>query len=1415
MPIQTNTIKRKFISSTNLLRLELIIGFFVVNFFGLFYSELGHIGFSLNSTFSLSLLYLLVFVATLVLKLERKKIKTLLLILYDLSLLFVIWICFQNNFKTEYVFSFLFIYSFFVFSQDRIKQFLYTNLFIFSVLLTLVWIKRDVIDFSISILLFSFSVIFLTGFAITYSRSVSKRKLISRKNLLNHIFNQSSDGLILVDKNSLKIIELNQKAVLIFNFNDRKDLLGKSIEELKLSSRKITEYIGKDTTQSIELDDKRILNLASKSIEYINNDFWLIDIKEYKGLNELNLSAEFDRLRSVSEDNYKYLFEQSSSMICIINQEGKIIDVNSTLCKTVNYTKSELLDKKYSFLNFSEIKNRESINEKAWGGENQVFEKSIKSKEGKIIEIETILRKGKYLGEEVLISNSRDISKRKELERKVQFNLKRYTTLFELSPIGIVVTDLDGNILSCNQSFSRMVEYDVNEIKNLNVNDITFKEDMKVNLDLRHKLVEGEVQFLEMEKRYLSKNNNEVHVLLKSVIQKDEDNNAQSILSQVVDITDIKNTQKKLEVSEKSYRDLFDNSYDLLYILNKKNEFIDVNKAVIKKYGYSKEEIIGQTPHLFSAPDLNDLEIVKNLLKKAHSGKEQSLLWWSKKKNGEVFPKDLNLKRVFYHGEEVLMASGRDISDSYNYERKLEEKEKRYRDLFERNLAGVYRTTYDGKLLECNNSFAKILGFKDKNEIQKEANAKDFYVYKKERDDLLHELKIKKHIKGNKIHLKRKNGVEITALLNVSAIYDANQKFSYFEGSLIDITELDRAQKLLKESQEKYRKLIDNAAFGVLIFHESKNIFSNDKAKEILNFRDDESVFGINHNQLIRKSDEVNFLEMLQSLENGEELPFVEMKMKGKEGLVVDVELKASKVNFENKECLLISFIDITDRKKVERVQAKARSAETFNKILQAELKEKEKAQKRLVDAQSYTEGIIQSSLDMIFTTDINARFNKLNNAAVKELRIDNKDAEKKSIDIIFKNKEEAKNVLFSLEKNKTFSGEVQLLRADQTTFPAYLSLSYLYNSDDVVLGIMGVGRDISIIKQKEIEIKQQAAKLNAIIESSSHFFFTVNRDYFITSFNHVFQSDVVNNIGKHISEDIHFFEIFPNYLKEEYEALSAFWTEKFNQSFHGKSINFEIKRKDLDGNIYYREFYLNPIYNDNEEVVEVSGIGHDITDKKQSEKKLRNSLREKDVLLKEVHHRVKNNMQVISSILNLQTAYVEDEGVLDILRESQNRIKSMAIIHEKLYRTKDFSLIKFSEYVQHLSQNLVDTYELSSVDVKLNYNLDEVFLNIDSAIPCGLIINELISNSLKYAFVNKSNGVIFIDLHQNSNEVTLRIGDNGIGFPNEIDYKNTDSLGLQLVNTLVEQLEGSIALDNSRGATFTIKFKIKDSKDV
>lgn len=1173
---QANKFKQNLYSSLSVFQLEILLVFFILGFLGFFLNELAYQVYVSIGFFILSALYLIVFSYSIIKKIESGKIKNTYLIINTLTVVFSLFVCVINDFSEAYIFALLFIYAFFIITQDRLNAYLYTNALIYTLLTVGILYKFNVIQFSIPLMVSSLFFLFIIGFIITLFRDKSKSKLIRKKNLLN--------------------------------------------------------------------------------------------------------------------DN---------------------------------------------------------------------------------------------------------------------------TTLFDLSPIGIVITDFKGNILSCNQSFSRIVNYSIEELKNLTINEITFKEDINKNLKLRNDLIEGKVSFLEIEKRYLSKDNQEVHVLLKSVIQKDKQQKAQSILSQVVDITNIKNAQKKLQSSEKSYRELFDNSNDLLYLLNKKNEFIDVNKAVLEKYGYSKEEIIGERPTIFSASDLNDIDEIKKKLTKAHNGEDQNLLWWSRKKNGDIFPKELNLKNVYYHGEEVLMASGRDVSESYNYERKLEEKEKRYRDLFERNLAGVYRTTYDGKLLECNDSFATILGFSNKKEIQKEANSIDFYVDPAERESLVNALKNKRNILGNKIHLKRKNGVEITALLNVSAIYDVNENFNYFEGSLIDITELDRTQEMLRESQKKYQKLIDNAAFGVLILHENKVIFSNIKAVEILDFESSDDIYGIELYRIIRKKEEGDFNEILKTIQSGDEFPFVEMKFKGKDGLVVDVEVKASEINFDNKACILISFIDISDRKKIERVKAKAKSAETFNKILQAELKEKAKAQKRLIDAQSYTEGIIQSSLDMIFTSDINGRLNKLNTAAINELKTSNKEVDKKNIDYLFKDKNEASSVLKSLKENKTFSGEVQLIRSDQTDFPAYLSLSYLYNSDEVVLGIMGVGRDISDIKHKENEIKKQAAKLNAIIESSSHFFFTVNKQLVITSYNQVFETDVINNIGKNLKKDTHFFDIFPDYLEEKYDNLTAFWKKKFDLTFEGKSINFELERKDIKGEIYYREFYLNPIYNDRGVVEEISGIGHDITDKKESEKELKSSLKEKEVLLKEVHHRVKNNMQVISSILSLQSAYVEDKDVLNILRESQNRIKSMAFIHEKLYQTKDFSIIKFSDYVYHLSQNLVETYELSDINVEIIYQLNEVFLNIDTAIPCGLIINELISNSLKYAFVEKSNGVIYIDLHQSANEITLRIGDNGNGLPNDIDFKNTESLGLQLVNTLVDQLEGKIALDNSKGTTFTIKFKIKDTKDV
>ncbi len=227
------------------------------------------------------------------------------------------------------------------------------------------------------------------------------------------------------------------------------------------------------------------------------------------------------------------------------------------------------------------------------------------------------------------------------------------------------------------------------------------------------------------------------------------------------------------------------------------------------------------------------------------------------------------------------------------------------------------------------------------------------------------------------------------------------------------------------------------------------------------------------------------------------------------------------------------------------------------------------------------------------------------------------------------------------------------------------------------------------------------------------------------------------------------------------------------------------------------------------QKTIGMAGIIRDITERRHAEEQIRASLAEKEVLLKEIHHRVKNNMQVISSLLRLQSGYFKNKKYLDIFKESQNRIESMSLIHEKLYQSKDMARIDFNGYVRELINGLFQSYGVNSSNVALNINIESISLGIDSAIPCGLIINELVTNSLKHAFPEGRKGEINVVLSRNENKIELLISDNGVGIPKEIDFRKTESLGLYLVKILAEnQLQGEINLNRNRGTEFQIKFK-------
>ena len=272
--------------------------------------------------------------------------------------------------------------------------------------------------------------------------------------------------------------------------------------------------------------------------------------------------------------------------------------------------------------------------------------------------------------------------------------------------------------------------------------------------------------------------------------------------------------------------------------------------------------------------------------------------------------------------------------------------------------------------------------------------------------------------------------------------------------------------------------------------------------------------------------------------------------------------------------------------------------------------------------------------------------------------------------------------------------------------------------------------------------------------------------------------------------------------VKEDLKRIKGYYALRNDPVAH--PTEYETKVRDKAGNI---KDILVTIVNIPGTQKQLASI-LDITKRKIADNKIKSSLKEKNNLLQEIHHRVKNNMQIISSLLNLQIKYVDEEEAVNVLKESQNRVKSMAMIHEKLYMSDDIAHINFDDYIQSLVKNLFYSYNVENTNIKPILEVEKVTLNMETAVPCGLIISELVSNSLKYAFPNEKKGEILVSLKTVDDKYELIIRENGIGLPEELDFNNLETLGLLLVNNLTEQIDGELTINRSPGTEFKIKFK-------
>jgi len=286
---------------------------------------------------------------------------------------------------------------------------------------------------------------------------------------------------------------------------------------------------------------------------------------------------------------------------------------------------------------------------------------------------------------------------------------------------------------------------------------------------------------------------------------------------------------------------------------------------------------------------------------------------------------------------------------------------------------------------------------------------------------------------------------------------------------------------------------------------------------------------------------------------------------------------------------------------------------------------------------------------------------------------------------------------------------------------------------------------------------------------------------------------------------------------QEERSAITA----KFEKRHLGNTESSEFKLVRKDGSFVWIFVNSKPLFDNDGNFIGVLNLHTDITEHKKAIETIRNS---EIARQKEIHHRIKNNLQVISSLLDLQAEKfknmekIRDLDVLEAFRESQSRVISMALIHEELHKGETFEKLNFSSYIEELVDNLLLTYRLGNCDIKLNMDLcQNILFDIDIAVPLGIIVNELISNSLKHAFPDRSDGEIQIKLSRDNNSIThfiLVISDNGVGIPETLNIETINSLGLQLVVSLVDQLGGKFELKRDNGTSFTIKFAVKEESD-
>ena len=977
-----------------------------------------------------------------------------------------------------------------------------------------------------------------------------------------------------------------------------------------------------------------------------------------------------------------------------------------------------------------------------------------------------------------------------------------YKLLSEVSLEAIAMTH-NKIILDCNQQFVELYGYEsIEEVIGLSIDDFVEPE--------HRSFVDGLLQIDEINKvEITNKKKDGTPVIIESKGTYMNYHGKRVRVSVMYDITDRKRIEKQLEERERSMQALLSHLPGMAYRTLIKDELCMqyVSEGCTELTGYTPEEIV-------AGKQIKYQDLVPSNFRKTRYEQLSSI-------NNSQYSFEYNIVtkkgltkwlwergEIVYENNKAYSAEGfiSDITKRKNYEQQLIESNEQFKNLVEKSPDGIFIHQY-GLIQYANPKACSLLDIDQQDDIIGVDLAGLFTQYcppafKQKIKETFNEKGLEYFV----ITYQNKFGQLIELGLNSIETWYGGSKV--IQTTVTDITiekrleqekvRLKVTQELNKELTEEnkkhletQKKLIAAEEFSQSIINSSLDmIIAIDNNGIITNFnKSAETTFGYKANEVIGRhinlmyDSNFDYINVRNGLKEKGEF-YGEVINKNKKGDSFTTLLSASLIKNADGEIIGSMGIsrDITKIKEVEH-----------------ELKASEGKYRDLLENIS----------EYIISIDVEGNFLFVNTSFKKAMGYSDKDFRTKKISEM-------------LSEDRVDTSQSTIQKIIEGKLPNPITTSFITKAGKKIVlegnttvkykhykpeSIRGFFRDVTENLEVEKFVKSQSAKMKSIFDSATNvLMWTLNERHEITSMNEKFKE----TIRKYCEIDIKVGSVFyqelgPNIQKGYYQELMF---NKFVRAYSGHSEQFEVCMVDTYNQPVWFEVFINPIVlDDADEITEVSCMAYLINDKKEAAEKIEQALIEKDVLLKEVHHRVKNNLQVISSILNLQSSLVEDEKTLAILRESQSRIRTMSFIHESLYRTKDFSEIDFTEYLTNLSKNLVSSYSVSS-KVKLTLELDNVHLSLDQAIPCGLIVNEIVTNSLKYAFKDIKSPDIFVKIHENEETIQLIIGDNGIGLPDDYVEHASETLGVQLIEALTDQIEAEMKIENKAGTKYLLTFR-------